>query len=271
MRWVQLYGSLNILWHCLSLGLEWKLTFQSCGHCWVFQICWHTECSTFTASSFSIWNSSTGIPSPPLALFIVTLPKDHLTSDSRMSGSGWVITPLWLSGSLGSFLYSSTVYSFHLFLISLLLLGPYHFCPLLCPSLHILGISNFLEESFLFYCFPLFLCIDHLGRLFFFFFKSLLAILWNSAFRWIYLSFSPLPFTSLLFQLFVRTPQTTILLAFLHLFFLGLVLITASSTMLQTSVYSFWGTLSIRSNPLSLLSLPLYNHQGFDLGHTWMV
>ena len=25
--------------------------FQSCGHCWVFQICWHTECSTFTASS----------------------------------------------------------------------------------------------------------------------------------------------------------------------------------------------------------------------------
>ena len=21
--------------------------FQSCGHCWVFQICWHIECSTF--------------------------------------------------------------------------------------------------------------------------------------------------------------------------------------------------------------------------------
>ena len=28
--------------------------FQSCGHCWVFQICWHIECSTFTASSFRI-------------------------------------------------------------------------------------------------------------------------------------------------------------------------------------------------------------------------
>ena len=28
-RWVQLCGSLNILWHCLSLGLEWKLTFSS--------------------------------------------------------------------------------------------------------------------------------------------------------------------------------------------------------------------------------------------------
>jgi len=48
--------------------------FQSCGHCWVFQICWHIECSTFTASSFRIWNSSTGIPSPPLALFVVMLP-----------------------------------------------------------------------------------------------------------------------------------------------------------------------------------------------------
>jgi len=43
--------------------------FQSCGHCWVFQIYWHIECSTFTASSFRIWNSSTGIPSPPLAFF----------------------------------------------------------------------------------------------------------------------------------------------------------------------------------------------------------
>ena len=46
--------------------------FQSCGHCWVFQICWHVECSTFTASSSRIWNISSGIPSPPLALFIVT-------------------------------------------------------------------------------------------------------------------------------------------------------------------------------------------------------
>ena len=24
--------------------------FQSCGHCWVFQICWHIECNTLTAS-----------------------------------------------------------------------------------------------------------------------------------------------------------------------------------------------------------------------------
>ena len=29
--------------------------FQSCSHCWVFQIFWHIECSTFIASSFKIY------------------------------------------------------------------------------------------------------------------------------------------------------------------------------------------------------------------------
>ena len=91
--------------------------FQSCGHCWVFQICWHIECSTFTASSFRIWNSSTGISSSPLALFLVMLPKAYLTSHSRTSGSRWVITPSWLSGSWRSFLCSFCVYSCHLVLI----------------------------------------------------------------------------------------------------------------------------------------------------------
>ena len=33
------------------------------------------------------WKRSTGIPSPPLALFVVMLPKAHLTSHSKMSGS----------------------------------------------------------------------------------------------------------------------------------------------------------------------------------------
>ena len=56
--------------------------FLVCGHCWVFQICWHIERSTFTASSFRIWNSSNGIPSPPLALVTVVLPEAHLTSHS---------------------------------------------------------------------------------------------------------------------------------------------------------------------------------------------
>ena len=50
---------------------------------------WHIECSTLTASSFKIWNSSAEIQSPPLTLFMVMLPKAHLTSHSRVSGSKW--------------------------------------------------------------------------------------------------------------------------------------------------------------------------------------
>ena len=42
--------------------------------------------------------AATGIPSSLLALFVVMLPKAHLTSHSRMSGSRWVITPLWSLG-----------------------------------------------------------------------------------------------------------------------------------------------------------------------------
>ena len=49
--------------------------FQSCDHCWVFQICWHNECNTLIATSFSIWNSSAETSAPPLALFTVMLPK----------------------------------------------------------------------------------------------------------------------------------------------------------------------------------------------------
>ena len=37
MKWVQLCGSLNILWHCLSLILEWKLTFSSPVEIWKTQ------------------------------------------------------------------------------------------------------------------------------------------------------------------------------------------------------------------------------------------
>ena len=74
-----------------GIGMKTDL-FQSCGHYWVLQICWHIESSTFTASSFRIWNGSTGIPSPVLALFIVMLPKAHLTSHSRMPASRWGIT-----------------------------------------------------------------------------------------------------------------------------------------------------------------------------------
>ena len=72
---------------------------------------------------------------------------------------------------------------------------------------------------------------------------SLLAILWNSEFRWVYLSFSPLPFASLLFTAICK-PSSDNYSAFLHFFFLEKVLITASCTMSRTSVNSSSGTLS---------------------------
>ena len=114
--WVQLY-SLNIFWHCPSLGLEWKLTLSSpvsIDESSKLLAYWF---STSTASSLGLWNNSAGIPSPPLSLFILMLPKAHLTSHSRMFGSRWVTTPSWLSRSLRTFLYSSSVYYCHLFLI----------------------------------------------------------------------------------------------------------------------------------------------------------
>ena len=76
------------------------------------------------------------------------LPKAHLTSHSRMSGSRWEITPSWLSESWRSFLYSSSVYYCHLFLISSASLRSILFCPYcahLCMKCS-LGISNCLEE-----------------------------------------------------------------------------------------------------------------------------
>ena len=71
-----------------------------------------------------------GIPSPPLALLVLMLPKGHLTLDFRMSNSRWVITPLWLSGSLRYFLYISSVYFCHLLISSA---GAYRFCLFLVP------------------------------------------------------------------------------------------------------------------------------------------
>ena len=58
--------------------------------------------------------------------------------------------------------------------------------------------------------------------------------------------------------------------AFLRFFFLEMVLITISCTMLWTSIHCSSGTLSDLI-PSIYLSLPLYTYKGFDLGHTWMI
>ena len=199
MKFVQLCSSLNILWHC-SFGVKTNL-FQSCGHCWVSQSCWRIECSTLAASSFRVWNGSAVILSPPLALFIVILPKGHLTSHSRLSGSRWVIISSWLSRSLWPFLYNSSVYFCYLFLISSASLRSLQLLSFIVP----IFAGNIPLESpiflkiylvFLILLFPSISLHWSLKKTF----LSLLATLQNSALRWVYLSFSPLPFTSLLFS-----------------------------------------------------------------------
>ena len=245
--------------------------FQSCDHCWVFQICWHIECSHFTPSSFRIWNSSTGISLPPLVLFIEILPKAHLTLHSRVSGSRWVIKPSWLSGSWRSLLYSSSVYCCYLFLISS---ASVQSIPLLSFIVLIFAWNVplvsliFLKRSLVFpiLLFPLFLCIDHWGRL------SYLSLLF---FGTLYSNEYLFPFLLCLLclvfsQLFVRPPWTTILPFYIS-FSWGW-----SWSLPPVQCHK---PLSIVLQALSLsdlilwiyLSLPLYNCKGFDLGHTWMV
>ena len=66
-----------VVWTFFGIAFLWDWNenwpFQACGHCWVFQICWHIDCSTFIASSLRIWDNSTGISLLPLLLFIVML------------------------------------------------------------------------------------------------------------------------------------------------------------------------------------------------------
>ena len=81
--------------------------------------------------------------------------------------------------------------------------------------------------------------------------------------------FFSLSFTSLLFSAICKASSDNHF-AFLHFFFLGIVLITASCIMSWTSVHSSSGTLSDLI-PWIYLSLLLYNHNWFDLGHTWVV
>ena len=241
---------------------------QSCGHHLVFQICWHIGCSTLTASAFRIWNNSTGIPSPPLALLIVMLPKAHLTWHSRTSGSRWLTTTAWLSASWRSFLYSSSVYSCY-FLISPTSARSIPFLSFIKPifAWNVPLVSLIFLKRSLVFPILLFSSISlhwSLRRAF----LSLLAVLWNSAFRQVYLSFFPLPLVSLLFSAICKA-STDNHFAFLHFFFLGMVLITASYTMLWTSIHSSSGILSDLI-PWIYLSLPLHNRKGFYLIHTWM-
>ena len=260
--------------------------FQSCGHCWVFQICWHTDCNTFTASSFKIWNSSSGIPSPPLALLAVMLPKAHLTLHSRMSGSRWVITPLWLPGLWRSFLYNSSVYSYHLLLICSASVRSIPFLsfiePIFAQNVPLVSLV-FLKRSLVF---PILLFSSitlhwSLRKAF----SSLLAVLGTLHSNG---NIFPFPLCFLLFfsQLFVRPPQTAMLLFCISFSWgwswflshvqchkpLSIVQIIMEKNMKKNIYLCNWVTLLFRRNHHNIVSQPyLINVLKLDHYHSFNV
>ena len=62
-RWTGVWASFGSWWWTGKLGMLQSMGFQRAGHDWTTEL-----------------NSSTGIPSPPLGLFVVTLLKTHLTA-----------------------------------------------------------------------------------------------------------------------------------------------------------------------------------------------
>ena len=124
-----------------------------------------------------------------------------------MSGSRWVTTLSFLSRSLRPF-FVQFICVFLPLLHLFCLLGPYHFCSLLCPSMYEM-FPWYFQFSWRFLVFPILLFSSislHCS------FKkalfSLLAILWTSAYRWVYFPLSSLPFLLFFFsQLFVMPAQ----------------------------------------------------------------
>ena len=194
------------------------------------------------------------------------IPKAHLTLNSSVSGSRWVITPSWLSGLWRCFFYSS-VYSCHLFLVSSASVRSIPFLsfiePIFAWNIPLVSLI-FLKRSLVF---PIFLCFFALITEEGFLISPRYSL--ELCIQMGILSFSPLPFNSLLFSAICEASSDNHF-AFLHFFSLGMVLIAASCTMSWTSIHSSSGTLS-NLIPWIYLSLPLYNRKKFHLCHTWMV
>ena len=149
-----------------------------------------------------------------------------------MSGSSWVITPSWLSGSWRSFLYSASVYSCHLYLIS----SPSVSSILLLPFIVTIFAWNvplvsliFLKRSLVFpilLFIYIFFCIDHLGRLSYFY-LLFFGTLHSDEYIFPFLFFLLL----LLFSADYKVSSNNHL-SFLHFFSLGMILTTTFCTVL---------------------------------------
>ena len=172
------------------------------------------------------------------------------------------------SWSLRHFLYSSFVYSFHLFLISSASIRPLPFLSFIVPSFVwnvplIFPILLKISVVLPFLLLPSISLHCSLKKAF----LSLPTILWNSPFSWVYFSLSPLLFASLFPQLFVKPPQT-ITLPHCISFSLGWFCLLPP--------IQYYGPPSIVLQAHCLLDIipwicsspPLYIHRGFDLHHT---
>ena len=169
---------------------------------------------------------------------------------------------IWVSkSSLGS-----SVYSCDLFLISSASVRSIQFMSFIVSifAWNVPLITNFLEEisslSILLFS-SISLHCSHKKA-----FIPLRAILRNSAFKWVFLSFSSLPFAFLLFSAICKASSNNHY-ACLFFFFLGMLLITTSCTILWTSIHSSSGTPSDLI-PWIYWSLPLCN-KGFDISPTF--
>ena len=157
------------------------------------------------------------------------LPKAHFTSHSRMSGSSWMTTTLLLSSSSWPFFVKLlcvflppllNLFCLHqVFTISVIFQAH--------PSVkYSLNSSNFLEEIFNLshsIVFPLFLCTVHWRR------PSYLSLLFSTTLDSVGYIFLFLLRFLLLFSVICKASSDNYF-AFLHFFFLGMVLVTASCT-----------------------------------------
>ena len=130
-----------------------------------------------------------------------------------MSGSRWVITHSWFSGSWRSFLYSSSVYSCHLFLMSSASVRSIPFLSFIelifawnVPLASLIFLKRSLVLPSLLFCS---ISLHWLLKKAFFISLLFFGTLHSDAYIFPFLLYFSLLFSS---QLFVRLPQTAILL-----------------------------------------------------------
>ena len=169
-----------------------------------------------------------------------------------MSGSRWVITPLWLSGSWRSFLYSSSVYPCPYFLISFASVRSVQFLSFIVPIIawNVSLVSLiFLKKSLVF---PILLF-------------SSISLHWSP--RKAFLNLSLLFYGTLLSNGNIFPFSFAFCFSFFHSYlqglltqpfglfaflFLEMILIPVSCTMSWTCIHCSSGSLCVKSNPLNL-------------------